>query len=134
MPRIKESNLKHGDFPELKGNAVKAANTKACVPWVMNVQDRATTMDPSDKNKSMLKVVVSLNEIYKILYGAGYFLTREELEELSYHLARLGRHYQFLAVHAFRDEQKTRWQIISKFHFCFRSHPFMYTDESHHLL
>ena len=47
LPNIKRSNLKDGDFPELKGNGVKAANTRALLPYVCGLQSRAANRNLS---------------------------------------------------------------------------------------
>ena len=78
MPRLKLANLYKEGFPELHGQAVKAANTRALVPYVKNLQPRAVAFDGSLSNKHALKVVDSLDESYRIMYSAGYFLQEQE--------------------------------------------------------
>ena len=52
MPRLKLANLYKDGFPELHGQAVKAANTRALVPYVKNLQLRAVALDDSPSNKT----------------------------------------------------------------------------------
>lgn len=76
MPALKLSNLKAGDYPELKGNAVKAANTRALAPYALEVQRRATEMSGTVYNRHMLKVAESLQAVYDLLYNSDFFWTR----------------------------------------------------------
>ena len=78
MPPLKMSNLYKDGFPELHGSAVKAANTRALVPYAMCLQERAAAADPSAVNKHCLKVVQSLNDAIELMYAASYFLTEDE--------------------------------------------------------
>ena len=116
MPPLKLSNLKSDAFPELKGNGVKAANTRALVPFVVDIQKRATNMNPSERNKHMLKVVSSLQTAYDIMYGNGFFLSDGALTSLDKALTRMGQHYQWLALNAF-DAKKSRWNCVPKLHY-----------------
>ena len=116
LPRLKESNIKDSDWPELKGNDVKAANTKAFVPYIVALQHRAVEQQRTQKNVHMLKVAQSLQACYDIMYAGSYFLDKASLKELQAHLSRFARHYQWLAVDAMHKGQ-TRWNIVPKFHF-----------------
>ena len=51
LPVLHKSNLKD-TFPELKGNGVKAANTRALVPFVLDLQYRATQLNYSPKKQA----------------------------------------------------------------------------------
>ena len=46
-PKIKESHIKAPDFPELHGSGIKAGNTRAIVPYIRNLQQRAVVKIPS---------------------------------------------------------------------------------------
>ena len=116
LPTVKATNFKDGDrFPELKGNGVKAANTKAVIPFVLELQQRATRLNPSPRNKHMEKVVLALQTAIDIMYSAGHFLDDETWTALDKNLTRLGQHYQYLAVMEFK-EGRMRWQTIPKLH------------------
>ena len=97
LPPLRLSNLRAGDFPDLSGAVVKAANTRSLAPYVFELQKRACDADPTDLNKHMLKCVESLNEAYSLFYSAGYFLTAAEARAADKLLARMGLHYQRLA-------------------------------------
>ena len=46
LPTLKLSNLtRDGDFPDLHGQAVKAANTRAVVPYCVELQRRSVAID-----------------------------------------------------------------------------------------
>ena len=47
LPPLKESKIKADAFPELRGNGVKAANTRALLPYVCDLQKRATQQNPN---------------------------------------------------------------------------------------
>ena len=49
LPPFKVENITDGDWPVLKGNNVKAINTRALVPYVLALQQRATKMVQSPK-------------------------------------------------------------------------------------
>ena len=104
LPVLKESNIKESsEWPELKGNDVKAANTRAFVPYILALQQRAVLIRKTPKNVHMLKAVESLSACYSIVYEGCYFLDGTELGKLREHLDRFGRHYQWLAVTAMAD-------------------------------
>ena len=116
LPRLNESNIKAEDFPELKGNAIKAANTKGVVPYVLALQRRAVALHRSPRNVHMLKAAESLQACYDVLYGSGHFLDEGASASLNRHLTRLGQNYQLLALMAFR-EGKMRWKTVPKLHY-----------------
>ena len=116
LPPLRVSNIRPGDFPELSGSVVKAANTRSLAPYVLDLQRRATTTDPTDANKHMLKVVESVSEAYNILYSAGYFLTAAEAAALDRHLTRMGLHFQRLAFLS-AGAGELAWQMRPKLHY-----------------
>ena len=116
MPPLKMSNLYKDGFPELHGSAVKAANTRALVPYAMCLQERAAAADPSAVNKHCLKVVQSLNDAIELMYAASYFLTEDEGKKLDRLLHRMGVNYQLLAVLTCRDGAR-KWKQPTKLHY-----------------
>lgn len=116
LPPFREENIKDGPWPELKGRNVKAANTRAFVPYVVALQERATTMADTPKNRHMLRVVRAVAGIVSVVYDGGCFLKPSELAVLSGHIARLARHYQKLSTDAF-TAGRTLWKQTMKFHF-----------------
>eukprot|EP00959_Pyramimonas_sp_CCMP1952_P177953 3719540-Pyramimonas_sp.AAC.1 len=67
LPPLKQENICSGgdNFPDLKGPLVKAANTRSCVKYCLDLQERAVRLNPTPQNKHMLKVVASLDAIYE---------------------------------------------------------------------
>ena len=116
LPPLKESNIKADAFPELRGNGVKAANTRALLPYVCDLQKRATQQNPTPKNKHMLKVVDLLQTAYDIMYNGGPVLGDNACQALQRTLLRFGENYQLLAVLA-HEEGKTRWKTVPKLHY-----------------
>ena len=116
LPPFKVENIKDGDWLVLKGNNVKAANPRALVPSVLALQQRATEMVQSPKNKHMLKVVEALTEIYNAMYNNSCFLNLDMVVALEQNLAKLGRHYQWLSAQA-HNAGITKWQTVPKFHY-----------------
>ena len=117
LPSMKESMIKpDGGFPDLCGNGVKAANVRAAVPYALDLQQRATAMNPTNRQRHMLKIIESLNAAYVIFYNAGTFLTDAECQRLKTHLTHLGRHYQVLQL---RDLElnRPRWKTTTKMHY-----------------
>ena len=83
LPSFKEDNIKGGDWPELRGNNGKAANTRAFVPYCLALQKRAVELVPSTKNKHMLKVVEALHTIFDIVYSAPCFFEQRKSRPLG---------------------------------------------------
>jgi len=117
VPTLKLSNLKRDGFPELHGNGIKAANTRALVPFAVDLQRRAVRMHPIVDNKHALKVVESLDKFYEVIYGADYFLTDAEYRLLVSALTRLGNNYQVLAVNS-GAAGNMLWKQTVKLHYC----------------
>lgn len=118
MAPLRQSNLTDATgYPELHGPLIKAANTRALIPYLLNLQERATRAWPTTQNRHMLKVVQSLQTLYDVFYGAGYFLTQEEKVLVAKHCNRLGMNYQVLAVAAMRAGSKL-WKQTAKLHYC----------------
>ena len=116
LPRLKLSNfMAEGGYPELHGRVVKAANTRALLPYVLDLQRRAVLVDPSEHNKHALKVVESLDRAIGIMYAGSYFLSAAEKIDLDKALTRMGQNYQQLAVLASRRGE-LRWKMKPKLH------------------
>ena len=116
LPPFRAENIKDGPFPELKGNNIKAANTRSLVPYIVSLSQPAVSMQNSELNRHMLKIVSSVHGINEVIYRAGVFLSPSELAEVESHVNRLGRHYQKLSTDSFNEGQ-TRWKTTTKFHY-----------------
>ena len=95
---------------------MKAANTRAFVPYVVALQERAVRMHSAFRNRHRMKIVQSVAGIIEVVYGGGCFLTPPELEVLSGNIAMLARHYQKLSTDAFAAG-RTLWKQTVKFNF-----------------
>ena len=82
LPKLKLDNIKSDTFPELHGPAVKAANTRALVPYVLDLQRRAASMQPNRKHTHMTKVLESLQAAIEIFYTNSFFLSPETVTSL----------------------------------------------------
>ena len=117
LPKLKLSNLsRETDFPELHGQAVKAANTRAAVPYCLELQRRAVAMDPSPLEKHMFKVIESSDALYKLVYNASFWLNDGELDAFSKHCRRIGNNWQMLAILTAGMMQRS-WPMRPKLHY-----------------
>ena len=116
VPKLAMSNLKSDAYPELHGNGIKAATTRMLAPYAVSLQQRATTLRATPKNKHMQKVAQHLKGVYDLVYTAGTFLNDNEKQTLAKHLASLGVHYQWLQAQAY-GAGLTRWKNSMKVHY-----------------
>ena len=116
LPRLKHASFMLNDFPELHGPAVKAANCRSLVPYILSLQQRAVAIYPTLPNKHSLKTIESLDTVYKVFYEAGYFLTDAQKTLVAAQLLRLGQNFQALAVHH-SDQGDPRWRQSVKLHY-----------------
>ena len=116
LPALTMGNIKSDIFPELKGNGVKAANSRSIMPYIAELQARAVALNPTRIQRHMLRVAQSLNEAYNIFYCDDVFLSPSAVASLGDHLTKLGRHYQVLQNKALADN-KTRWKTLVKTHY-----------------
>ena len=117
IPALKLSNIMKDSFPQLHGKAIKAANSRALMPFALELQQRATAADHSDINRHALKVVESLNKAIDLMYGVGCFMTVGEHQRLEGLLHRMGVNYQLLAKRTC-DAGEMKWKQVPKHHYC----------------
>ena len=98
MPRIKKDWLLKAGYANLHSPAVKAANTRAVVPYCVELQRRSVAIDATKLEKHMFKVIESIDALYKIVYSASNWLTDAELDAFSKHCRRIGHNWQMLAM------------------------------------
>ena len=117
LPRLKLSNLhREGDFPDLHGQAVKAANTRAAVPYCKALQARSVAMDATPIEKHMFKVIESIDACYKLFYGASEWLTEAELDSVRRHCKRIGNNWQMLSLITAEALERS-WPCKPKLHY-----------------
>ena len=117
LPKLKLSNLtREGDFPELHGQAVKAANTRAAVPYAVQLQARAVAMNATPIEKHMHKVIDSLNALYALVYARSFWLSQEDLEAFNKHCKRIGNNWQMLSLITAEALERS-WPCKPKLHY-----------------
>ena len=113
VPTLKLDNIRGGDFPELKGQLIKAANTRQLIPYVVNLATRAVNCTPTNENKHALRCITAMHLLCETLYNADYFLTDVEKESVAHNCFKLGIHYQWLAV----NTTALKWKQPPKLHY-----------------
>ena len=89
-PRSAEpATNRDGEVPNLKGQIVKAASARCRVPYILDLQRRATVAFPAKVSKHALKVIESLSAAYNVMYHAEHFLSADQVASLSHGLRRL---------------------------------------------
>ena len=114
MPPLRKENLTKDNWACMGSKLVKAANSRALVPFLKHLADTHFPAHGSFAS-SIRKVFTHLDEIERIFYGGGMFLTANEKQELEARFNSLGRHWQNLNILSFR-EGKNEWQITPKVH------------------
>ena len=120
MPDMKLSWLwagseKEKSFACLHGMAVKAANTRALIPWVRELASEFFN-GTDQHDTSVRKVTDSLDGMVQVLYNADIFLTASEKVEVAEHILRFGRHMQWLASNSTFVSGQLLWHITPKCH------------------
>ena len=115
MPELRVQDLKYDHWAMLTGKVVKAANTRAMLPFL---QSLANTYFQGHEpfNTSVRKVFDSLMEIQRIMYTSGTFLSDEAKQSFQEAHERLGRHWQNLR-HLSNLAKMNFWQVRPKLHY-----------------
>lgn len=116
MPPLRVTDLRHEGWASLSGKLVKAANTRALIPFLNHI---AQSFFPAHGaySSSVRKVFSALDAIEKLLYSSGFFLSDENKTDLNELVSKLGRHWQHLRALA-RADSDNSWQITTKVHYC----------------
>ena len=116
MPTLRLQDLKAtGGWGCLTGRVVKAANTRAMLPFLLELVEEYFGGAES-YDRSVRKVVASLVGIQKIFYSSGMFISDEKQTELKTHFERYERHWQNLR-HLSDLVRENNWQITPKVHY-----------------
>ena len=116
MPPLKLENLRTDGWSMLGGKLVKAANTRALLPWLQDLSMRYFN-GHGEFQSSTRKVFKRLLEMEQILYSSGTFLTAAQHADFTETLLSLGRHWQLLRSIS-RGQEVNAWQIRPKVHYC----------------
>ena len=92
----------------------KAARTRALYGFAAKLI-KGFVPGPEQLEVSMRKVTESLAAVVSCLYSNGLFLEEPALRIIRYHVARLGRHLQWLADHAV-EHGIMAWGVTPKCH------------------
>ena len=90
MPALRLSNLVDRGWSVLCGQVVKAANTRALTPFLVEIAEEFYSDATVDYNKLVVRAATTLDRIYTIMYNADAFLTDEEATFLRRALSRFG--------------------------------------------
>ena len=117
MPSLRLQDLTANGWGCLSGRIVKAANTRAMLPFLDSL---AKEFFPDHGrlgyNSSIRKVMASLVEIQKIFYSSGHFISDANKQQLNQHYNRFARHWQNLR-HLSSNAGENFFQITPKVHY-----------------
>ena len=99
---------------DLSGPAIKAAITRNAAGFFEHLATTFFTSD-SPKDRHLRQVTSSLYAFYGTLYGAGMFLSEDEVNTLQGHTTAFGLAYQRLRNLANTEEQLL-WPVRPKVH------------------
>ena len=116
MPPLRDENLRKDGWATLDGKVVKAANTRALIPF-LNYLAQTYFAGHGEYPSSCRKVFATLDSIERLLYSAGMFLSDEKKRDLKALFLTLGRRWQHLR-HLAHGERDNSWQITPKVHYC----------------
>jgi hypothetical protein len=119
MPPIHVSKVMDGSrsWPMLHGRAIKAANTKALVPFlVLLCEESDDGGDPVKIHRK--KAAQHLQQFYKIVYSHGEFLPADQSTAMRNHIFKFCHHYVWLHKEALARNVML-WGVVPKFHYFF---------------
>ena len=73
-------------------------------------------MNPTKRQRHMLKIIEALQHAYSIFYESDIFLTDAQYRNLKKALTALGQHYQLLQVKDL-EMSRARWKSTMKMHY-----------------
>ena len=119
LPRLDKANLfgkeaSGTSFPVLRGPGVKAANTRAAVPFVAELSRQLD--DGSVIAGKIRSCCEGLDGYLSVVYGGGIFLGNEELQDMERFVRQFNRAYMWLAHH-FAQMGQCRFSVVPKHHY-----------------
>jgi hypothetical protein len=115
MAPLRLVNLVASGWSVLHGQTIKAANTRALAPFLVELSEELYPDDTDDYSRLVKRVCRSWNRFYEILYNGGVFLNAGEKDELRRVLNRLGAAMMQLREIS-RQTSLFAWQITPKTH------------------
>ena len=116
MPMLRLTDLKDQGWHMMSGPLVKAANSRALVPFLKYAAHEYLAPHGGYANETK-KVFDSLFEIERIMYSSGMFFTDAQKLEFSEQFLKLGRAWMFLR-HNCHTRGVDAWQVRPKVHIC----------------
>ena len=105
-----------GDYGELKGTTIKAANTRQAMPMLKELADRYLT-DPDEIYHVIIHELIRHTlEFNRVIYTSSVFLTPEELDALDVATRGVGKFMQLLRRKA-KEDKNLLWHITPKLHY-----------------
>ena len=101
-------------FPTLHGPAIKSAATRNLLPWCVEIAEKLL-LSGSQHDESVKSVLRSLDTVTNVLYSSGFFLRPAQQQTVTEKIAKLARHWQFLAAHSEVDGSVS-WHVTHKLH------------------
>lgn len=117
MPLIRMQDLKTVHWHMLSGKLVKAANTRALIPFLKHAAHQFLSPHGGYASAAR-KVFDALFEIEHIMYSSGMFFTDAQKESFRNQFSKLGRAWMFLR-HYSSVLRTDAWQVTPKVHICF---------------
>lgn len=114
MPPLRLADLKLEGWSCLHGKLVKAANTRALVPWLLHLANTVLSQVGAFTSATR-NVFQALSDIERIMYSADRFFTDEENDAYAEAFLKLGENWQFLRAES-RRARIDAWQITPKVH------------------
>ena len=115
LPKLKPPNLIKADgWAELSGPAIKAAQTKACAPWLRELADEYFDSDTTE-DQAIRKMFGCLERFYNLMESCGMFPTDAELMQMQEAVDDWGIALQKLRAAAHARDQLL-WQVRPKCH------------------
>ena len=102
------------DFPCLSNPGIKAANTRAILPFVTRLCIRLD--DGSELRHKRRLCIEHLNCFYEIIYSASEFLSEAESEQVQHHVFQHLKYIAQLAQDA-ASKEKLFWGVVPKHHY-----------------
>ena len=115
MPKLRLNNLVADGWCELNGQTVKAANTRALTPFLVELAEEFYNDEADEYQRLVLRTVRAFNRFYELMYEAGVFMSASEVSELRRALLRLGASVMQLRELA-RQRRLLAWRITPKMH------------------
>ena len=118
MPDIRAENISEGPdgFVTLSGTVVKAANTRALLPFVKELCCEVLNQRRT-YHRSVCKLLESACGMVDTLYASEMFMSEEQQAAFRKHTLRVGRHWQ-LCCNIATEKGQPLWHITPKAHVC----------------